>query len=215
MSFDPHGQLHAGSIGLFDDPDEYDRTQRHFEKIKLEREKRAREADERGRIKAAKRNRKRLEQEHRNNRGSGRSWLGRLFGRDQPIALPEGDMRQPNRAIAEVHPRAQRATVDRVDAVEKRGEREGERRAGRAPSPAESTYSASQVEELDSPFYEELGLVVLKADNFHERRVVPKRKIRPRREKVVDEAFGQEVEFEMCPPKPKERKEVEKLIDVD
>ncbi|KAF2245760.1 hypothetical protein BU26DRAFT_508362 [Trematosphaeria pertusa] len=158
MPLDRHGQLHAGSIGLFDDPDEDEYTQRKWQRRQEEKENWAKIKAEHQRKKAEKQAIKVL------NPPSTLSWFRRFFFKGKEAS------RAPSTARRQPTPSPSSASVGSP------WDSDGEP-LSRTPSP---TYSASEVDdELDSPFYQELGLVRLKADRNTDVKVVPRSSIRP------------------------------------
>jgi hypothetical protein len=168
MFFDRHGQFHTGSIGLFDDPDDLAAAEarQNYRHRKEERqiEKALRKWEERGQRAAEKAYAKQLEKEQCV------SWFSRhlRFGRKNkvevtksedwispavPLWLSNAQKREQMRESKEFQARGKRADMEMFD--------------------------VQDVEDFDSPFYKELGLVLIKGDTVLDHRVVHKSQVRP------------------------------------
>ncbi|KAF2684219.1 hypothetical protein K458DRAFT_389424 [Lentithecium fluviatile CBS 122367] len=165
MGFDRNGQLHAGAIGLFDDPDEVDtaadRRLHALEKQERKIDKLIQKENERGQKKAEKTNRKRLDKQR------GLSWYGRLFGGKKNERKDE----QPPTSGVWVHPAVPLKVNDK--------EREEVEALKKSRKKLEIFDEKHVDYNLDSPFYEELGLVLVRGETTADDRVVHKSQIRP------------------------------------
>ena len=158
MSHDPNGQFHAGSIGLFDDPEEIAYSEARVaaqqaladSKARNRKEKQRRRGDER-------KNRLRmyekpgLMQRMSNHFGPGKEGKREEGVMDFLIEEKEEDERVCGEEMG--------VGVERTDAVQ--------------------MYNAWEVDtDVDSPFYEELGLVRIKAGNARDVKVVHRSQVR-------------------------------------
>jgi ribosome assembly protein YihI (activator of Der GTPase) len=178
MGFDRHGQLHAGTIGLFDDADELEATERRMssarEKIERKAEKKIRKEDKRGQRKAEGANRKQHDKEQ------GISWFCRYFGRIKRNGKLDG-------ASLTCGVWSPPAVPLRVSDKKQREKEEAEARA-KDRREEMKMYDAEEVDQdLNSPFYQELGFVMVRGESAIYDRVVHKSQIRPaRNEKQIE-----------------------------
>ncbi|KAF1976569.1 hypothetical protein BU23DRAFT_628209 [Bimuria novae-zelandiae CBS 107.79] len=158
---DHNGQLHAGTIGLFDDPDEIDAA-------KARVQGRAALAEAKEKKKQEKEQKKGEVKKLQNYEGT--SFLQRVGGWFELRGEGKGGVVE-GLILNEVE-------VDGVDGKKKEGKPEGfgNEKEGKGFG---KMYDWSEVDtELDSPFYEELGLVRIKAGNGRDVKVVFKSQIR-------------------------------------
>lgn len=153
MPHDHRGQLHAGSIGLFDDEEELDATEcRNIGRAIIRERKYAK--------KAAKAEEKRLSQE----RGEG--FLHRIKDFFTSKEKKTGGVERTEEHVYD------ELRQEFYEDGNTKDDSEGEDVAGRM-------YDMIDVDqELDSPFYEELGLVRIKSKNGLDAQVVSKSRIR-------------------------------------
>jgi hypothetical protein len=174
MSFDHRGQVHAGSIGLFDDEDEYIETQNRL--IRNQNEELW--TDERHRRAEEKRAAKKLA------KADSPSFFRRLFGRQKK---KQGVVAETPTNNARWIPPATAATT-RPMSVQRLNEltatAESENKDGEEKWPE---YDAEEVIETDSPFYNELGLVLVRGRTAAENVVVPRSQIRARKSEKAPE----------------------------
>jgi hypothetical protein len=156
MSHDPNGQFHAGSIGLFDDPEEIAYSEARVaaqqaladSKARNRKEKQRRRGDER-------KNRLRMYE-----KPGLMQRMSNLFGPGKEGKREEGVM---DFLIEEEDERVYGEIMD----------------GGFEDKDAVETYGEWEVDtDVDSPFYEELGLVRIKAGNARDVKVVHRSQVR-------------------------------------
>ena len=155
MTHDHNGQLHAGAIGLFDDPDEIAYSEARATGRQVLAESKARKRKE-------KRQRREDERKVRSYERPGLiQRMSRIFGSEKEDKRDEGG-------------------TDHL--LEKKKEKEDvrENKPDRAvkDTNAVQMYDECEVDTaLDSPFYEELGLVRIRAGNARDVKIVHKSQI--------------------------------------
>lgn len=160
MSFDYHGQVHCGSVGLFDCPFQAEGT-----------EARLRKNAERREVKTIKKAERALKDQvwnlDRSHSRRASSLLNRLLRKELEATPPSYE-----EAISEHHQTLMCIVSESAENVLS-GDHSG------ASVGVEETYDPAEVDYgLDSPLYEEPGLVTLKAHRTIDVRVVLKSQIR-------------------------------------
>ncbi|KAF1949515.1 hypothetical protein CC80DRAFT_510453 [Byssothecium circinans] len=156
MPFDSHGQLHAGSIGLFDDDDEWYRTQDRLDRNN------ARELHhiDRGHRKAEK----------RRARAENSSWWCRLFGRKKvkqaaDQATNSTSEKKPIQVAAPVNLSHMNGSIEEVES--EYGEED-----------EWPMYDEEDIVDVDSELYDILGMVLVKEKTPEQNNVVLRSQIR-------------------------------------
>lgn len=165
MTHDRHGQLHAGTIGLFDDPDELAFSSARIEGQQAIAETKARKRAEKQRRKEEAAKKAKYEKPGLVQRFTSFLGLGKRTSHDgrvtQKLYEKEEEEEEQERMDArKIH------DARRVDAMKRRDDED-------------QIYHDWQVDtDLDSPFYQELGMVRIKARHGMDVKIVHKSQIR-------------------------------------
>ncbi|KAF2800952.1 hypothetical protein K505DRAFT_227490 [Melanomma pulvis-pyrius CBS 109.77] len=150
MPTDHTGQLHAGSIGLFDDDDEYELTQSHLRRRQQRLERKVEKRLEKEARKSAKKS------ETEGSRPSGLlSWFVRLFG------------------LRKASPSSRVVVRREITGLQRRS------RTPLLYESNGPTYPASSVHPEPSIFLEECGMVRVRSSKVGGWDIVPRTAIRP------------------------------------
>lgn len=172
MRHDHNGQLHAGTIGLFDDPDEVDAAEARIIHQQAITETRARKLDAKAQRKEEE------EEEERKVKQYTRPYLIQrvisLFGSTKKMKDHEREKLMSGEVSG-----GKGDEVKVRDENLKTGSKGGDEKERRGGEAQDKMYEDWEVDTgLDSPFYEELDMVRIKAGNGRDVKVVHKSRIR-------------------------------------
>jgi hypothetical protein len=163
MPTDLHGVTHAGTIGLFDDPDETATARAHADRYEIKDKEKAIRRVLRKQRKDEKREAshspQRLNSKPKLSRPA--SWFGTLFGGSKDVS-PE---RTPSRLVEKVKDRRKSSPMPQGWEVV------------RKPATPELVYTAQDVDPVDSPWLRECGMVRVTSGDAGGCHIVPKSRI--------------------------------------
>jgi hypothetical protein len=168
MPTNQHGITHAGTIGLFDDPDETAASNAHIERHEIRGLEKVIRRENKRVLRKRRKDEKRKDEKspHHNPDKKPKlsrpaSWFGTLFGGSKDVS-PE---RTPSRLVEKVKDRRKSSPMPQGWEVV------------RKPATPEPVYTAQDVDLVDSPWLRECGMVRVTSGDAGGCHIVPKSRI--------------------------------------